>query len=247
MEGFGRHLRWTAALSLGFMACVPTLVVQANSCDAGPVVTPAESGTQLEAIAEAWGAYCEGSASWSRSAGPEGLTLVGGGDPYANVHFYRHLTFQSPDSTYMLELEFDLPETTLANQGAPSVVQAIEFVVSAWDGQRRHEWAIQWTNVGPNGPEWRYWDPAGGWMSLGIPAPLTPGSHRLELQGRVTKRGTELRSFTIDGATHRTRLDVGSVPAGGIAPIVAVAIQLDGNHAGDAYAVTVRDVHLHRR
>lgn len=219
--------------------------VVSGGCDAGPSVPPAVSGEQLEVGDEAWGGYCEGWSGWSVATGANGLDLsLTGGDPYANVHFYRHVAFDADDTTYRLAMDFDLPETTLANQGAPSTVQALEFVVSVWDGSYRYEWAIQWTNVGRSAPGWRYWDPSAGWLWLDIDAPLDPGTHRFELSGSVTPRAVELESFTIDGTTHVVGIDVGSAVADDVAPIVAVALQLDGNHAGDPYTVTIRNVTL---
>lgn len=214
-------------------------------CDRGPSQVPATSTLDLEHTVFDWGGYCEGWSEWSMTDTAAGLRLDHlGGEPYSNVHFYRNLSTPSSTRSFVLSMDFEVPSTTFNNTGAPSLVQALEFTFSRWASGTRHEWAIQWVNVGMAEPGYRYWDPRSGWIDTGIDATLSPGWHRLEISGQIVSGGAKLRSIEVDGTLYRLNITVPSTAAPGSGDIAAVAVQLDGNSQGQGYAVTLRNVDL---
>jgi hypothetical protein len=214
-------------------------------CSRGPSQASSAVTVDLEQSAPDWGGYCEGLSQWTMSDTLEGLRLeYQGGEPYSNVHFYRNLTLPPTARSFTLSFDIEVPVTTFANQGAPSTIQALEFTASRWADGVRHEWAIQWVNVGPDGPGYRYWNPATGWTDSGVSGTLSPGWHRIVLAGQVVTGGAKLKSFQVDGVTHRLNVTSPSLQVPGSADVGAVAIQLDGNWEGAAYGVTVRDIDL---
>ncbi len=218
------------------------------SCHRGASTAPAPVTIDLERSAPDWGGYCERFSQWTMTDTADGLVLeYGGGEPYSNVHFYRNVSLPSGARSVVFSFDVLVPSTTYNNVGAPSTIQALEFTVSRWESGRRHEWAIQWVNVGASQPGYRIWNPELGWVDSGVTGILAPGWHRIELVGQVTSGGARLRSFSVDGSSSRINLTVPAVDAPGVADIGAVAVQLDGNFEGAPYAVTVRDVDLSTR
>lgn len=240
--------RRTAAVIVAIVAAIPAPAA-ADDCSRGPVSAPASHVRVLALDPTAWGGYCEGLLEWAIAPTSGGLRLeYGGGDPYSNIHFYRHLDVDPEADHYRLIVEFEVPATTHDNAGGPSLVQALEFTASAWVDGTRFEWAVQWNNVGPGAPGWRYWDPTRAWVPIGIDQTLEPGWHVMLLEGRATGRGdVRLDWLMVDGEFHRLRLVAPSSPAPSVPDLAAVAIQLDGNAFGDPYAVVVGDVSLTSR
>lgn len=237
-----------AALTLAMALSASVISSDPVSCHRGASTAPTSATLDLEISAPDWGGYCEGFSQWTMSDGPSGLVLdYGGGDPYSNVHFYRNLNLPSGVKNLTLSFDVDVPSTTYNNVGGPSTVQAIEFTVSRWESGRRHEWAVQWVNVGSAQPGYRVWDPTRGWVDTGVTGILAPGWHRIEIVGQVSSAGAKLRSFSVDGTVSRLNTTVPAVDAPGVTDIAAVAVQLDGNYAGDPYSVTVKDVDLSAR
>jgi hypothetical protein len=111
--------------------------------------------------------------------------------------------------------------------------QALEFTFSRWASGTRHEWALQWVNVGMTEPGYRYWDPRFGWIDTGIDTTLSPGWHRLEISGQIVSGGAKLRSISVDRTLYRLNVTVPSSAAPGSGDIAAVAVQLDGNSQGE--------------
>ncbi len=169
-----------------------------------------------------------------------------GGCPYSNVHFYRNLQGQGGVQRFALVLDFEMPATSCNNSGTPSIVQALEFTASYYDGAHRHECAVQWQNVretsGPL-PTWRYWNST-GWADLGIPQCLEAGWHHLRLDCEVTPtHQTHYLRLVIDQQSH----DLSShhvVPQNDSRTDMAVAIQLDGNSTASPYTVGLDHVCL---
>lgn len=215
------------------------------NCDRGPSQAPTTYTLDLEHSVSDWGGYCEGWSQWSMTDTVSGLRLDHlGGDPYSNIHFYRNLIVPPASRSFVLSLDVEVPATTFDNAGSPSLVQALEFTFSRWAAGTRHEWAIQWVNVGMTEPGYRYWDPRSGWIDTGIDATLAPGWHHLEIAGQIVSGGAKLRSIEVDGALYRLNVTVPASAAPGTEDIAAVAVQLDGNAQGEAYTVTLRNVDL---
>lgn len=233
-----------AAIAL-VVGATATVASDPVTCDRGPSQAPSPLTLDLEQTVSDWGGYCEGWSEWSMSDTVAGLRLEHlGGDPYSNVHFYRNLVTPSATRSFVLSLDVEVPATTFNNAGAPSLVQALEFTFSRWTAGTRHEWAIQWVNVGMTEPGYRYWDPRFGWIDSGIDATLAPGWHRLEIAGQIVSGGAKLRSIEVDGTLHRLNVTVPSTAAPGSGDIAAIAVQLDGNSLGEGYSVTLRNVDL---
>jgi len=228
--------------------------------DQGPSTAPTAARQRLEESAADWGVYGEGNPVWALADAPapslDGHSLkcsITGGAPYSNAHFYRNL-LDDGSRLFALSLAFQfLPATTLNNQGGESVIQALEFTVSAWRQGQRYEWALQWQNVGAGAPQWRYWDPSRAaterWAAP--PGPIAPQFtshqfHTLTIKGEIRNGNSRYRSFSIDGAEYSLNLDAPSVPAPGVADKLAVAVQLDGNAHATPYDVYLDRVALAR-
>ena len=175
---------------------------------------------------------------------------ITGGYAYSNLHCYRNLDGSPNSNTFRMSLSFYYrPRSTFNNQGGSSIVQALEFTMSKWLGQSRHEWAVQWENVGNGAPKWRYWDPhhldsnnqPDRWVDLNIPIP----PELLELEGERWYT-LKLEGDIVAGKVHYTRisidklndgfegwiypLDITVEPAVEAGDKLAVAVQLDGNN-----------------
>lgn len=215
------------------------------------------SADSLEEEAWEWGGYEEGTPTWkienSIAHAPNGKALncgLTGGAPYSNIHCYRNLP-ADPDARYFsLELDFFVPETTFNNQGGPSKIQALEFTMNQWQDEYRHEWALQWMNVGSGGPQWRYWDPhqpdSERWVPLNIAQTLTNNTwHHLRLEGEIRDGKTFYRYFVIDGIKHELNITLNPFSTPGNPDLLAVAVQADGNYAQDAYDFLIDNVHFY--
>lgn len=246
-----------AASTLAFAA--DRAALPAAPCDRAPVRPAAAATNDLEEDPSAWGIYCEGAptAAVDAVSAPDAvgtaldLSLTGG-SAYSNAHFYRTLIAQPEARRFALSLRFLLPSTTHNNEGAPSVVQALEFGIDTWHSERRYEWAMQWRNVGDRtAPEWRYWDPsrpAGeGWVATGVAARLAPGQwHSLTLEGAIVGGYVRYERFSIDQRCHALDSATPPVVTPGEPDRLAVTVQLDGNAFQSPYRVLVDDVSLAR-
>jgi hypothetical protein len=129
-----------------------------------------------------------------------------------------------------------------------SIVQALEFSMSQWQGGTRHEFALQWMNVGPGGPQWRYWDPsqqAQPWVALGITDVITGGQwHTFTLKGQIQENLVNYQQFCLNQQCHLLNAIVPPTLTPGEPDRLAVAFQLDGNFQGDSYDVFVDQVNL---
>ena len=209
----------------------------------------------LDRYAADWGVYTEGMPTWIKEnvAAPaldtESLRCaITGGQPYSNIHCYRNLTSEPAATTFTLNLFFRFsPPTTFNNQGAPSIVQALEFSMSKWYQAQRYEWAVQWQNVGPGAPQWRFWNPhaAEPWVSLGIPATSAGDQwHSLILEGEIRQGMVRYQTLTVDGQSHAINVEVAPAAAPGEVDRLAVAFQLDGNSVESPYNMFVDKVIL---
>ena len=212
-------------------------------------------GLDLDRHAADWAVYTEGTPTWIKEnvATPaldtESLRCaITGGQPYSNIHCYRNLTSEPAATTFTLNLFFRFsPPTTFNNQGAPSIVQALEFSMSKWYQAQRYEWAVQWQNVGSGAPQWRLWNPhaAEPWASLGIPATFAGDQwHSLILEGEIHQGMVRYQTLIVDGQSHALNVDVAPVAAPGEADRLAVAFQLDGNSVESPYDMFVDKVIL---
>ncbi len=226
--------------------------------DQGPSNPPTGARYGLEDWAADWGVYGEKNPVWAladaQTPSLDGHSLkcsLLGGDPNANAHFYRNLLDDgSRILTLSLAFQFS-PVTTFNNQGGESVIQALEFSMSVWRQNQRYEWALQWENVGPGGPQWRYWDPSATERWVALPTPiaqeLTAGVfHYLTIKGEIRNGKSHYRSFLIDGAVHSLDLDAPPDPAPDTQDKLAVAVQLDGNAHTAPYDVYLDRVSLAR-
>jgi hypothetical protein len=228
--------------------------------DQGPSNPPTSARRQLEESAPDWGVYVEGDPQWTlsqeQSPSLDGQSLkcsIAGGAPYSNAHCYRNL-LDDGSRAFTLSLSFLFtPSTTFNNQGGESVIQALEFSISAWRSQLRYEWAMQWLNVGVGAPQWRYWDAslpaAERWAQL--PTPIMQelsanAFHSLTIKGEIRNGFAHYRSFSIDGADHVLDFDAPPGAAPGVADKLAVAVQLDGNATETPYDVYLDRVSLAR-
>lgn len=227
-----------------------------NICWVG-LMSPAYAGTaiNLEENATAWGGYQEGNPTWvienSLANSPTGKALrcgLTGGDPYSNIHCYRNLPADPDAHFFTLELDFYLPETSFNNQGMPSRIQALEFTMNQWQGGKRYEWALQWMNVGSNGPQWRYWNPhqSERWVATPIQQALAVKQwHHLQMEGEIRSGQVYYRYFIIDGARHELNMTVAPVLTPNDPDRLAVAVQADGNYAQDAYDLLIDKVNFY--
>jgi serine/threonine protein kinase len=246
----GRQSLLVAALLL-----IGTLLV------VGIALRPAPVGgqwvyTDLEKEADSWKVYAEGKPKWectelaSPARGGQVLRLfLAGGAPYSNAHFYRNLpaTASNAPKRFTLSLSFRFSQTTSNNQGGPSIIQALEFTVSEWHLDRRHELALQWLNVGPNAPCWRFWDPHNPerWRELAFSGMLEGDRwHSLRLEGVARGDQTLYQFFTLDGRTHDLGIAVPATAEPDQPDKVAVGVQLDGNSQQDPFEVHLDKVSL---
>lgn len=227
-------------------------------CDQGPPNFPSSMIHDLDEDAADWGVYCEGSPAWAKEnvAIPsiDGKSLrcsITGGDPYSNVHCYRNLQPEPTAAVFTLTLSFWFsPTTTFNNQGAPSIVQALEFTMNKWKHSKRYEFALQWQNVGDGAPQWRYWDPnqPESWVSLGVTDTLAGEQwHSLILEGDIINGQVRYQRFTIDGQSHNLNITVSTAFAPGELDRLAIAIQLDGNFTESSYDVFIDKVSFIRK
>jgi hypothetical protein len=212
----------------------------------------------LDEDASDWGVYCEGSPTWAKEnvATPsiDGKSLrcsITGGDPYSNVHCYRNLLPEPTAAVFTLTLSFWFsPTTTFNNQGAPSIIQALEFTMNKWHQSKRYEFALQWQNVGDCAPQWRYWDPhqPEPWVGLGITDTLEAEQwHSLTLEGEIINGQVHYRRFTINQQSHNLDVTVPPASVSGEPDRLAVAIQLDGNFEEAPYDVFIDQVSFVRK
>jgi hypothetical protein len=214
----------------------------------------------LEQNIDDWGVFCEGAPNWAKSniATPslDGRSLrcgITGGAPYSNVHCYRNLPAETFTTQFTLTLSFWFsPTTTFNDQGGNSVVQALEFSISKWRNAQRHEFALEWRNIGTGAPQWHYWDPHATpdrWVSLGITDPsalllVSNSWHNFELAGEIVNGQARYRRFVID--SHEYQLTQVAAPAiePGSPDRLAIAVQLDGNAAETPYDLIIDQVNF---
>jgi len=177
------------------------------------------------------------------------------GDPYTSPHFYTTVTNYSPNaSQFTLSLQFRFSDTSMANCGAPSPVQALEFVMGKRVKQVWWEWAVQWMNVGPgaNGctdrPRWRIWNGSPSepkWSDIGLEQTLAPNTwHSLQMTGSIRNGQVFYETMTINNITVRIMQGFAPVANPNAPDELAVAMQPDGNYHDDPYSVIVDNVTL---
>jgi hypothetical protein len=231
---------------------------RAAPCDQGPQNPPSAARLDLDQNTEDWGIYCESQPDWAKSnvATPslDGRSLrcgILGGDPYSNVHCYRNLQPEPFTSHFTLTLSFWFsPTTTFNNQGGDSFVQSLEFSISKWRNAQRHEFALEWRNVGIGAPQWHYWDAHATpdrWVALDITDPsalLLAGNswHSFQLSGEIVNGQARYRRFAID--THEYQLTQVAAPIiePGTPDLLAIAVQIDGNASAMPYDLFIDQV-----
>jgi hypothetical protein len=230
-----------------------------GECSRGPVASPIANMYDLDQDSAQWGGYCEGAPTWAlenvATPAHDSAALrcaITGGSGYSNIHCYRNLPAAPSADLFTLRLSFWIsPTTTCNNQGANSIVQALEFSMSKWQQSRRYEIALQWQNVGDGAPQWRYWDPqrpaADRWVPIVPKVPLYLAGERwhvLTLEGRIVAGLALYRRFTIDDRTIDLAVLTSPTDVRGESDRLALAVQLDGNINEDAYDVVVDQVSL---
>lgn len=209
----------------------------------------------LDQSAADWGVYCEGLPMWEltnvTTPSLDGSALrcaTTGGDPYSNVHCYRNLLSEPGARVFTLTLSFQFSPTTTCND-VGSGIQALEFTMNKWHNGQRYELAVQWQNVGPGAPQWRYWDPsqpdeANRWQPMNPPVSqcLTGAEwYTFTLDGEIIDEDVYYNILAIDGVTHTLDITVPytiSAAADGL----AVAVQLDGTAAQAPYDLFIDQV-----
>jgi hypothetical protein len=177
------------------------------------------------------------------------------GDPYTSPHFYTTVTnYSSSASQFTLSLQFRFSDTSMANCGSPSPVQALEFVMGKRVKQVWWEWAVQWMNVGPgaNGcadrPRWRIWNGSPSepkWSDIGLEQPLAPNTwHSLQMTWSIRNGQVFYETMTINNITVRIMQGFAPVANPNAPDELAVAVQPDGNYRDDSYSVMVDKVTL---
>jgi hypothetical protein len=176
---------------------------------------------------------------------------ITGGVKYSNVHCYRNLPAKPAGNTFALSTSFFYqPTSTFNNVGGPSIVQALEFTMNKWNQGLRYEWALQWDNVDPGAPKWRYWGPAtlGGaltWVDLGIAGSLAGQQwHSLTIEGEILNGQVHYQRFILDSQVHPIDIMVPPAVTPGEADRLAVAVQLDGNSTETPYELFIDHVVL---
>jgi hypothetical protein len=226
----------------------------ARACQ-GPI-SPLASTGRIDAAAGGWGVFwgsdlprfSMGPSAPNGEAGAGGGVLrlsFLGGDPYAFAHFYANLAGR-PARRLTFSLRFYLGgATTFDNEDGVSTVQALEFSLSKYDGRKRYELAWQWENVGEGAPQWRFWDPAKGWVRTDMAARIAPRVwHEMRFSGSVDGDSVRYESLSLDGKDAPIRLSVPMAAVPDVSDYLAVAVQLDGNFRSDPYDLYIGDASL---
>lgn len=236
---------------------------QADTCSQGPAHDLGSARGDLEEDPDAWGVFCEGAPTWLK-ASVDAPSLdrtalrcaLTGGQPYSNIHCYRNLENNPAAERFILTMWFYY-SPPVAGQRGENLVQALEFSVSKWAGERRYEWALQWRKVGVEAPGWRYWDfhaKPDRWVGLPAriddPAVLVPASevwHAFALEGEIIGGRAHYRWLTLDGRRYYVGavVDPEPIPAG--VDRLSLAVQLDGNSQQMPYNLFVDQVRLSAR
>lgn len=176
------------------------------------------------------------------------------GDAYTSPHFYTTITpFPRAATHFTLTLSFRFSDTTMANCGGPSAIQALEFVMGKRIDHVWSEWALQWMNVGPgaNGcgdtPRWRIWtaDATHYWDDIGLAQSLAPNTwHTLRMTGHIAAQQVVYDDMTINDTTVVINRSYAPTREPHAPDQLAVAVQPDGNYQADPYNILVDDVVL---
>ncbi len=177
---------------------------------------------------------------------------ITGGDSYSGVHCYREFDPIEGANSLKLNMSFQFtPATTCNNEGGDSVVQAIEFSLSRWENSLRHEFAVQWQNVGEGAPQWRYWDASQGEGAQWVPISSnikhcleSDQWHTLTLEGDIVDGQAYYKSFTIDNSTQQLDITVPPAPAKTEKEYLAVAVQVNGNSTQTPYDLFIDNVNF---
>jgi hypothetical protein len=220
-------------------------------------VSPFPASGRLEENAASWGVYWkERLPSFSKTN-----LVLGTGDsteekvlklslhesePNTFAHFYLNLEPRGKAVHFGLSMRLQIAqETTYNNAGGNSLVPALELSISKFNNKRRYEFAWQWQNVGEGAPQWRLWDAARGWASMGIKHKLTSRTwHFISFTGKVLRDKVYYDILTIDGVKFVVNKEVAATPLKDPYDYLSVAVQLDGNTMGDPYVVYIKDVAL---
>lgn len=189
----------------------------ASSGPLGPVTAPSRDGSAIECAVESGTSH--------------------------DARCYRELTstLELGAVVQRFQLWYD-PPTTFADEGAPSVVPAIEVGLDHYGEGAHRRLALQWHNAGAAIAGWRYWDPAAGaWRPTGVAQELEPESwHWLELRGRLTETGVAYERFTVDGQVHSLGgVELGHASAEPGLEGTTVMVQADANASGDPWRLVV--------
>jgi hypothetical protein len=177
---------------------------------------------------------------------------------YANVMF-RYDIPAAARATRANAFAMDLwflyrPATTFNDlnwKSEPARIQAIEFAVTKWLGERRWDCEIQWTNVRGQSDLPSVWSVVGvnssgqyEWEPTGVAAqPEANRWHHLVLRVSIIGGQSHYDSFAIDGAEHVLNQTFPSFAQGG--ELVTTHVQLDGSpEIKDGYEVFVDNVNL---
>lgn len=235
----------------------------AEVCHQGPANDLVAASGDLEEQIDSWGVYCEGAPTWIKQSvdapSLDRTTLrcaLSGGAPYSNIHCYRNLPSDPADERFTLAMWFYYSPFTAGLHGE-DIVQAIEFSLSKWAGERRYEWALQWRKVGVEAPGWRYWDAharpdrwVGVRTPIGDPAVLVPAAeiwHAFALEGEIIGGRVHYLWLTLDERRYPIGavVDPEPIPAG--VDRLSVAVQLDGNSQQTPYNLFIDQVRLTSR
>ncbi len=256
-EGMDRMKASGSTSSYGAWAQVTS---QSANCNQGPSNPATSKINDLDEDAADWGVFCEKMPTWvltnATTPSIDGKSLrcaiTGGVITYSNVHCYRNLLLEPSASVFTLTVPFWFtPTTTCNNQGAPSVIQALEFTMSKYKHSNRYEFALQWQNVGEDAPRWRYWDPhqSEPWAPISptITQCLQAGQwHTFTLEGEIADGQVHYQRFAINNQSHILNLTTSPTPTL-TSDGLAIAFQLDGNATQSPYDVFVDKVSFVRK
>ena len=245
-------------LALALASGLSLTAVSAQSDCQPQVSAPTNAQLNLDDSVTDWGVYCENAPEWEMQnvAAPstDGTALecaITGGDPYSNVHCYRNLLPEAAAAMFTMDMVFWFSETTCNNDSQTSIVQALEFTMNKWHDEVRYEFAVQWQNVGPGAPQWRYWDgsqlPAARWVAFNPPIEqcLVGGDdqpHYLRIEGAIVSGQISLSSFTIDNQAHDVALTLPAIADTGAPDKLVAAVQVDGNEFHNPYRMVIDKV-----
>ncbi|MFN8623774.1 MAG: hypothetical protein U0869_23785 [Chloroflexota bacterium] len=180
----------------------------------------------------------------SRSHGALRLGLKGGPGSYPNVRYQTSVGPAAWAHGFQLSAWFWFDPQQV---GWDSTIQALEIGFARWHADRLWVWEAQlrFVSVLPYAqPSWHVW---GGdqWVPAGMNQHVEGGRwHTLLLQGELHRDRARYVRLVCDEQAVMPGLEFAPTRRSPSGEAVSVAVQLDGNRAGDPYRVVIDQVTL---